>query len=875
MTNSIEGLGGGGTGAVTGAELDLLEEGKVKLAGAESKLNDALDQVDEAKLRMDAFEDMVLFNYGAVTGLRTELNRARGELKRIQEEKVIISELVRRISIQVTLAERELGKGTDALRVFLDKIGDLEGDQPATELMESLESGRLSLDVKVQELEDHLNGVSGDLGFGDLVEHSKTEMANIGGRSVEVFLELELPNLLSVSEGSFLQRKLRVDTEVRNIDSEEAYLISISKALNKGGISVDSNNAFNKALEEMVKLPSRGSGQRAEGLVAKAARGTEWGNLGASGTAMGYVNEATQQLEASLVNVENAQNLFNIENGRGVSEFKAGLNNFWASNVAIGLFKLRNEEDVTLPTAFQVENQEYVVRPAEGDQDFISQGGYVEMVNLLHTMEDAIANSGKGTLFTRSEENAFWGITEEKIFQVISPDGASIDVKQTVRLDAPDRAAKREGNISDWEGTTALQDYDVNIDSMADHDFFLLACRIMNASKQLKNISTGGALSPGLAAQARWTASLTSILGAAHDELKLLDQTGRNRPITLATGVETTSGMLGLRKAFKTWTSVGGLDHYQHMKSALKQINVGEGTSGTIIRPSTQDLLFFEYASTGEAALNRQIGSLGETMELLNNYLEQLNNVDGVMSDPELQVNHKGLLENSSSFQASSDGVAIVNALNGLFEMVKVKSDVIGTKVTDDGKEYKTDAGETGQLNSAQRIEVAKLLARAKLRLKGDNGFDSATDEIKRPLEEIEQGEDDTGTSKESEEHFTERLKEKRNDVEKSFKSFVGEGQFVGTPATLSGYELDEINSQMQHLNQTLGDLPEDTTFFSHIGLVGTTAATAELIQDSMHHLFNDEGFSGNLSAAITHGQGVNDVLKQNLKKTMFVYQEF
>ncbi|MFT4552759.1 MAG: hypothetical protein ACI9S8_001385, partial [Chlamydiales bacterium] len=41
------------------------------------------------------------------------------------------------------------------------------------------------------------------------------------------------------------------------------------------------------------------------------------------------------------------------------------------------------------------------------------------------------------------------------------------------------------------------------------------------------------------------------------------------------------------------------------------------------------------------------------------------------------------------------------------------------------------------------------------------------------------------------------------------------------------------------------------------------------------HHLFNDEGFSGNLSAAITHGQGVNDVLKQNLKKTMFVYQEF
>lgn len=875
MTGSIEGLGGGGTGEVTGAELDLLEEGKIKLAGAKSKLTDALILTEGAQVRMDAFEELVLFNYGDLTGLRTELNRARGEMHKIKKEKAKIEDIVRRINIQVTLAEGQLGKGTDSLRVYLDKVGELEGEQPATELLESLESERATLLESVQELEDHLNSVSADLGYGDLTEHSKINSTTVDGRKVETFEELDLPSRNSVAEGSFLQRRDLIDKEVANINVEEGYILSIANALSKGGIDLEDDNALAVALKEIQKIPRVGGGQRAEGLLAKAIRESTWGSLDDDRTAMGYISQASQELDSTLAYLEEAKSQFNIEDKTGVFDLKAALDNYWAQRVAIGIFRLKQEEDVGVPTAFEISNSEYVLRAAADDQDFISQGGYVELVNILNAMEDAIENEGKGTLFTKDESNEFWGITEKKIFQVVSPSGVVVDVEQNVRLSAADRAAKKKEHLGAWETTTELKDFDLNVDDMADEDFFKMVCRILHSSEQLKYLSTGGALSPGLAAQARFTSDLVGILGEAHEKFRVLQQTGRDHSVTLLDGTETTSGMLTIRKAFKTWQEVGGFNHFHHMKSALKQINIESGdTAATIIRPATQDLLFFEYASTGEAALNRQIGSLGETMKLLNDYLDNLNSVDGVLSKPTLDVNHKGLLENSDSFLPGSDGVKIVNGLNGLFELLKVKSDVIGYQVNPDGRAYKTDAGDVGQLNSAQRAAVANLLARAKLRLTGDSGVDreGRDNETKKgTLEELEQGNSETT------EEFEQKIDDKREDIKDVFKTFAKFGEEGDPPAALENYTLDATNMQMHLLNKAF-ESKQDDTFFSYIGILGnrdSPADIAEKIQEDLYHIFNDEGFSGNLSEAITHGQGVNDTLKQNLKKTMFVYQEF
>jgi hypothetical protein len=875
MTSAIDGTGGG-TGEVTGAELDLLEEGKIKFAGASSKLTDAYTQVDEATIRLDAFQDLVLYNYGGISGLRTELNKAKAELQRVREEREAIEKIVRAIGLNVNSAERQLGKGSDALRVYLDKIGNLQGEQPATELMESLEASRTTLSIKLDELKAHLNGVTGDLGFGDAYDLAQVTTKNENGRIITSFSSLILPSESSVTVGSFIDRKLQIEKEVGNIDTEESLLFAIDNALKYGGITVDEDSTFSTALKEVQKIPPRGRPERAEGLTRKAIRESNWGSLSTSGTALGYMSEATQQLNTALGHVSTARESFNMEDGTGLTAFSASINDVWAEKVALGLFRLRQEEDVNAQTAFKKDNGEYVLRPAYADEDFISQGGYVELVNILHSVEDAIGNKGLGTLFSKDEREAFWGMTELKTFQVISPDGAPVSVTQRIRLSTEDRAAAKDANLSTWEGEEHLKNATEGliIDEMSDSDFMMLSRRIINSNRQLRVLSQGSSLSPGLRAQARWAADLGGIVKEGYNELNRLRKMGKDKPVTLDSGLETTTGMIVLRKAFKTWQGVGGLTHLSHLKKAVTQINLGDAPASVIIRPSTQDLLFFEYASTGEAALNRQIGSLGETMELLNDYLDNLNNIDGVMSKPTLQVNHKGLLESSASFTVEADGVRVVNAFNGLFELLKKKSDVIGSAVSAGDRIYKTSSGEVGQLNSAQRAEIAKLLARAKLRLQGLDG----DAETKRPLEELEQG----GLGeKESDEAFQARATVKKENVEAVFKDFAGVGISTSGPGALSGFDLDEVNKQMHYLNITIGSLAaKDQSFFEYINYEGVTAESetsqvARLIRSDIHHLFNDEGFTQHISTAITHGQGVNDTLKQNLKKTMFVYQEF
>lgn len=816
----------------SGAEDLQVARAELSRNAARSKKQFADNSLNEARERLEEFTTLIQIEHPDIQALRKELRKATGFLLVLEEQKDAIDSLVDQVDRTFSKLQSVRGQGVEAVKVYADIIGDVkdeENDEDATGLILNIEDEETNFG---ETLED----------FNLLVDEVVLELGDLE------------------QEGSFLNTIKVVKEKTGVVDRTEGHLLAMKRALKSSKIwdLMDAGDPLKLAVNEIEScesIPKRNLKDedgnrilRANERVAIALREGRWDkeegeSLNDKGEVVNSdgkvidkygvpledqvggisVKPAIRRVQDAKVLVDGAEEsatsaltYFNAETKDGVDELKSFLDYQWEEKVAFGLFKA-GEDGKLLKIG-----EDYIIDVGEKHEDFISQGAYVELVNIVHSVEDVIQE--ESTLFTNEEREVFWGIKGEEAFTVVDKNGAEVVIKQTVKLDDASRAEARKENLTNWEDGTdvsvSLKDFKVaeeTLDGMSDTEFVLFAGRIHRQMKALKSLAEEGGLSPGLMGQANWTADLSNLFAEAFEDLQHSERTGSNIIVEVPGGGQsefTTAKMQACRDSFKTWQDVGGFNHLHHLKNALKQVTVAEPKHATIVTPSTTDLLFFEYATTGESSLNRQIGALGEAMEMLNDYLQYLNDIDALMSRTTLDVNHRGHLEDSSAY-TDDDGDKLLTALRGLFEMYAVESDVYDS----DGN--RTNVGDVGQMNAGQRGEVGKILARAVRRLK-DN---------------IEPIDYDEGTAKDD----------------------------SGIDSVLEDYGV------LGTLNNTTINANFDPTegFTDMDGMTGPT------VKNRIHNLFNDEDFLAAVSNAITHGQGINDTNKQKLKKTMFIYEEF
>ncbi len=440
---------------------------------------------------------------------------------------------------------------------------------------------------------------------------------------------------------------------------------------------------------------------------------------------------------------------------------------------------------------------------ARENEDFISQASYVELVNALRDVEDWIDESSTRTsLRSSSDKKDFWGITHT-------------DANLTIRNSDADRATQRKANVLDWESSAASQglkkdfsDLSSNIALNSDNGVMLAELRALKGPLELiRSMGLRGKLSPALNAQAVFVGDLGKLFTAVIDDVK--------------PGSDLSSVQANLREGYKAFVSAGGFNHLQLIKKALVQYDPSVSVNSTLVRPSVADLVFFEYASTGEASLNRQIGALGEQMKNLNKYLEALNTVDRIFNSPSLEPDPRGYLATAPSSSAISDEDLrqLKDALVELDRQFKINADGYSNAST-------FVAGEVGQLNEAQRKAVGKLLGRIVHR----------KDDANTALSNDYPSADETPITQQD------------NGATNAIGSKYGVGGSMGAGQDFQNYAN---------------------------GMPGSTAAELTLTRAQFRNAFNDEQLHTDLANAITFGQGVNDDVKQKLKKVMFVYQEF
>lgn len=418
---------------------------------------------------------------------------------------------------------------------------------------------------------------------------------------------------------------------------------------------------------------------------------------------------------------------------------------------------------------------------ADENVDFITEGSYVELVNALRAIEDMIDPADTSV---PTDTDLFWG---KKGTVTVGAETF------TVALSAEDRAEKKLTNVTAWENRDEFGT-DYTLTGTNEEKFNKL--RILKSSLELiKRMGDSGKLSPGLNAQA----SFIGYMGALFTEAM-----GNVVP-----GTNLDTAMIEIEAGYDLFVNAKGYRHLKLLKSALFQHKSGVSIA-TVIRPSVADLAFFEYASTGEASLNRQIGALGEQMKNLNSYLESLNTLDRIFNKSTLQPDHRGYIWSSGAGQFTAQDTADVNtAIAELTRQFKIEADT------------STTLGQVGQLNLSQRRAVGELLAL--LNLRGVSGTSALS--------------------------------------------------YSGDPEADSAVVVtqDVTGVESQKANFGFGG----TEFQADANADAASLTAPVVTQPNLRKVFNDEQFHTALANAITFGQGVNDDVKQKLKKVMFVYQEF
>lgn len=856
-----ESVGGVGSGPVSGAELLLVEEAQFAFNAAKSKKKSAESSIKVVEGMLENFSVLVKGENSEILALKTELNKARGFMRGIYESYAFLSKLVGKVEGEYSEAKRKLGAGVEVVQGHVDTIGVVANDEEdidASGLHANIDDQIDELKDRIEYLEDFIMEVTSEVGKPEIENTFRGDQNRI---EEELNFVMQVKDYIYALKNAMKKSGIALTDDVKlqaaineleNIEDVDEYISVRNEEYYKAKELLNKLKAEDpkKYKEELAKLPPpiivenvTKEGMNAKNLLnfsslklRQSFRERRWDREIDDPelviTANTKIKESLRASTKAKVMANAALVHVDASDGTGITDgdqtsLDGFLHKYWEENVAAAIFA---QDENTNQLLFDSSSGEYIVKVGERHKDFISQGAYVEMVNMLHSLEDlvkeGVENEHDG-IFTKTEIQDFWGITALKKYEVTSPNGEKSVITERVRLNDRERAEVKKENIEAWEkdeGITSLKESFIDVELLNDRDFLRTVGLVSTQSRYLRNVAEGGALCEGLAKQALWTSNLALIFEEAKREMMNARKMGADKSIIVDRGgisEESTVGMQALRKAFDTWQKVGGFYHFFNLKSVLKQVTVpSEEVRGTIVRPSTSDLLFFEYASTGEATLNRQIGALGETMSRLNDYLGHLNKIDSMMSKGSLDVNHKGIME-SSDFE-DSDANALIEALNDLFDMYKVQADVWNDGALE-------TPGKVGQLNDGQRQEVAVLLARASARLKNDVSPLDDDDRVKSLDDETE--------------------------VKTELDNFGAiDGMSKGGHATAN----------------TLGAQYPDKGCFSD-----TFLPSSSDIKSRLHHLFNDEEFIASLGRAITYGQGVNDELKQTLKKTMFVYQEF
>lgn len=888
MTGQVDGLG---SAPVSGAELILLEAAEVAVASARSKRDYALKRVKDAEETLQELNTLAMQSYPHILSLRKEHADKRKDLNDLYQEYSRLSKYVTQIEEQYRLAESKLGRGVEVLQVHVDEIGT------AGNSAQGIEPSGLHAFIE----EQRLVVLEGSLG----VQEAVREIGNTLGseENIETFLgkqksvEDKLIEIRKVQDYLFA---LESSMKSIGIDLKDQDSLALSQALKiiKEGQSLTQNVSIKneeyeskKALlehlryedpvkyqRELLKLPPKNIviEQEIENLSTKdlshfaqrslkdAMRQSDW-RLSEGG----LVVDAQQKMQEALTAIDLAESKIDQAltyvnptiAGFGISDSSQNalnlyLDGLWKEEVAFDIFLMNKDE-----TGLEGEDTgNYIARVAQEHQDYISQGTYVELVNIIHAMEDLVKKAGTNeAVFGQQQRDEFWGVSRTETFSVSDPNGDAKVVKTRVLLESEERAKVKEENLNSWEGDETLKRQSVVTQNLDNRSFLKTVQTAAIQAKQLRGLAQASSLSAGLRKQAEWTSNLSNVFLKAFEQYQKSQIAGNEKKIVVTrdSGVEelTTSSLEALRQAFDDWQKLGGFEHFYHLKTIIKQ----NGYAGTIIRPSTSDLVYFDYASTGEATLNRQIGALGEKMERLNDYLKYLNTIDSIMSRSSHDVDYRGIMLRPTSANdwtfVESDQAELKTALNGLYDLFTIEGQVLdGT-----GSGFES-YGEVGQLTPGQRQQVGEILARVEARLlnkenplqwkkkePNKDGYDMETDPTR---EEVQTEADKPDLEQQTDYTFIIKKTSDQNHLQDAMEKY-------GVDKRLDTRQGQQVANRVQSVDD-----------FAEKVLGG-------IDYKYLYHLFNDEEFLGAVSKAITHGQSVNDSSKQELKKVMFIYQEF
>jgi hypothetical protein len=645
----------------------------------------------------------------------------------------------------------------------------------------------------IQQRLNTIKGEGDEVGLMDLIAEEEEAIA----ADFEALEELITTVNDEVAE--FNDKAVVVETSIDEVVMAEAYVRAMYHGMVKGSFSFD--DGVGKSVEDAYKAivglvadseyeaMYREKNNVPESQVVTLTEQDKEKLILSSEYFSGKYKEAQRltSWDNAVAALDNIKTLSSAAQGTAVGQkdaikaldFKTEFFTTWGTYVAPGLF--------------EVDGDAITLKPAE-DYDAISQAMYVELVNLIHGFEDAIKD---GTAFDETEKDKFWGL--------LQTDGVTHNTGDDV-------SEAREENINGWQTDQTLNTLDISSPDLN------LISNIVKKITQMQQLAGSASVSPDLAVHMKWVVNVASPLRAAYDDF-----------LKGATPAQKLLKEEVLKDTFTTWVKAGGVAYIFELKHGIAQ--VGEGANATRLRPSIQDLIFFEYASTGEASLNRTIGELGDIMDRLNDYLGALNTIDALFARSNLNVNRTGKIKDIDKNNWSTTDV---DNLRGAFTTLYDQWNLSA------GDAETAEGADVGALNSAQKKEIGRLFQYAYTYLELDAlsvaGIDpDASDQV---------GE----------------LATRKADFE---------------GANGNGGKLAIAKSKffVGNANETEQDKP-GVAFAAVFTILGNSNNDAET-KDKIYKLFNDEAFQLHLTNSINHGQSVNDTAKQNLKKTMFIYQEF
>lgn len=896
MSGQVDGLG---SAPVSGAELLLLAAAEVAMASARSKREYALQRVKDAEEALHEFRTLAYVEHNNILSLRKKHAALSKELSTIYQEYASLSKYVTKIEEQYRLAESKLGKGVEVLQVHIDEMGtagnSAQGIEPSglhafvEEQRQTVLDSSLSLQEDIRVIGETLGteeNAETFLGMEKMIVDKLVEVRKVQDYLFALESSMKSMGVDLANEGSLAlstalnvlkeEQSLTQNVRIKNVEyQKEKALLQHLKYENPARYQTELLNLPPEMIvveEERVGLDSKDLQHFAEHSLREAMRQRDW-DLGEEGLvvdaqqkmqeALAAVNLAKSRIDAALAHVNP------YVGGLGISDssdkaLNLYLDGLWKEDVAFDVFVMKEDGQGLLVDA----TGGYTAKVAQEHQDYISQGTYVELVNILHSMEDIVKNAGKNeSFFSKEQRDEFWGVSRTETHRITDPTtGTAQVVKTRVLLEDEERAQVKEANLNEWEKDKTLKDRTILAENLDNRSFLKTVQALSGHAKQLRSLAQVSSLSAGLRKQADWTANLSNVFLQALDRYQKSKIAGGEPEIvvTRANGQEelTTSSLEALRQAFSDWQKMGGLEHFYHLKTIIDQ----NGHAGTIIRPSTSDLVYFDYASTGEATLNRQIGALGEKMERLNDYLKYLNTIDSIMSRSSHDVDYRGVMIRPNSagdwtFE-ESDSEELKIAFNGLYNLFTVEGQVLKEEQNLAEGESKIESyGKVGQLTPGQRQQVGEILARVEARLKHNENplqwkkKEPSKDEenISDPSRETVQAQADNPNLESVTDYtFTIKKTAEQNQLKAALSKY---GVTDRTDTRAGQLQANKVKSKDDFILDLLGNNGIDHT--------------------KLYHLFNDEEFLGAVSKAITHGQSVNDSSKQELKKVMFIYQEF